>query len=53
MTDFAQVALERVQSFRAATRFLFPDMGFVRSRRCGRILVVMVDDVSARLTQIV
>jgi hypothetical protein len=53
MTDLAQVALERVQSFRTATRFLLSGEGFVHSRRRGRVLVVMIDDVSARLTQIV
>jgi hypothetical protein len=53
VTDLAQVALEGVQSFRTATRFFFVDRRLVHFRRRGSALVVMVDDVSACIAQIV
>src|ERR1051325_8258554 len=52
VTNLAQVTLKRVQSFRATTRFLFSDERLVHPRSCSRVLVVMVDDVSACLTKI-
>ena len=52
-TDFAQVTLEGIQSFGAATRFFLVDGRLVHSRRRGGALVVMVDDVSARFAQMV
>jgi hypothetical protein len=53
VTDLAQVALEGIQSFGAATRFLLADGRLVRSRRRTNVLIVMVDEVSARFAQIV
>jgi hypothetical protein len=53
VTDLAQVALEGIQSFGAATWFFVVDGRLVHSRRRGGVLVVMVDNVSARFAQIV
>ena len=53
VTDLAQVALEGIQSFGAATRFFLVNGRLVHSRRRGGALVVMVDDVSARFAQMV
>jgi hypothetical protein len=53
VTDLAQVALEGIQSFGAATRLFLADERLVHTRRRDAALVVMVDDVSARFAQIV
>jgi hypothetical protein len=53
VTDLAQVALEGIQSFGAATRLFLADGRLVHTRRRGGAFVVMVDDVSARFAQIV
>jgi len=53
MADLAQVTLEGIQSFGTAARFTLADRRLAHSRRRGRILVVMFDDVAARFAQTV